>query len=81
MYNLAPIGMGRASFRLAEIIQLGRIPIYLYEDYPWSPYEGSGIYIRIFIYIYIFVYTYIYTYVCTRMYAYIYIYMNLCIYT
>ena len=42
MFNLAPIGMGRASFRLGEIIQLGRIPIYLYEDFPWSPYEGSG---------------------------------------
>ena len=42
MFNLAPIGMGRASFRLAEIIQLGRIPVYLYEDFPWSPYEGSG---------------------------------------
>ena len=42
MFNLAPIGMGRASFRLAEIIQLGRIPVYLYEDFPWSPYEDSG---------------------------------------
>jgi hypothetical protein len=42
MFNLAPIGMGRASFRLAEIVQIGRIPVYLYEDFPWSPYEGSG---------------------------------------
>jgi hypothetical protein len=25
MYNLAPIGMGRASFRLAEIIQVSFI--------------------------------------------------------
>jgi hypothetical protein len=36
------MGMGRASFRLAEIIQLGRIPVYLYEDFPWAPYEGTG---------------------------------------
>ena len=42
MLNLAPMGMGRASFRLAEIIQLGRIPVYLYEDFPWCPYAGTG---------------------------------------
>ena len=21
---------------------VGRIPVYLYEDFPWLPYEGSG---------------------------------------
>ena len=42
MFNLAPMGMGRASFRLAEIIQTGRIPIYLYGDYPWLPYHQTG---------------------------------------
>ena len=41
-FNLAPVGMGRATFRLQEIIQIGRIPVYLYEDFPWLPYEGSG---------------------------------------
>jgi hypothetical protein len=40
-FNLAPRGFGRASFRLSEIIQLGRIPVYLYDDYPWIPYDGS----------------------------------------
>jgi len=75
MFNLAPVGMGRATFRLQvctlcdcqtqttpliltptptprptstrrhgqqEILQIGRIPVYLYEDFPWLPYEGSG---------------------------------------
>ena len=26
MFNLAPVGMGRATFRLQEIIQIGLIP-------------------------------------------------------
>lgn len=43
IFNLAPRGFGRASFRLAEIIQIGRIPVYLYDDYPWIPYEGTEI--------------------------------------
>lgn len=42
-FNLAPRGFGRASFRLAEIVQLGRIPVYLYDDYPWLPYTGSNV--------------------------------------
>lgn len=42
-FNLAPRGFGRASFRLAEIIQLGRIPVYLYDDAPWAPYERSAL--------------------------------------
>jgi len=42
-FNLAPRGFGRASFRLAEIIQIGRIPVYLYDDHPWLPYDGSPI--------------------------------------
>jgi len=40
-FNLAPRGFGRASFRLAEIVQIGRVPVYLYDDAPWLPYEGS----------------------------------------
>jgi hypothetical protein len=39
-YNLAPRGFGRSSYRLAEIIQIGRIPVYLYDDISWLPYEG-----------------------------------------
>jgi hypothetical protein len=40
-FNLSPRGHGRASFRTAEIVQIGRIPIYLYDDHPWIPYEDS----------------------------------------
>jgi hypothetical protein len=39
-FNLAPRGFGRTSFRLSEIVQLGRIPVYLYDDYEWLPYGG-----------------------------------------
>jgi hypothetical protein len=38
-FNLAPRGFGRTSYRLAEIIQIGRIPVYLYDDISWLPYE------------------------------------------
>ena len=41
LFNLAPRGFGRSSFRITEIIQIGRIPIYLYDDIPWIPYEGT----------------------------------------
>ena len=40
-FNFAPRGFGRQSFRFSEIIQLGRIPIYVYDDIPWIPYEGT----------------------------------------
>ena len=43
MFNLAPVGHGRGTFRLSEIIQLGRVPVYVYLDHPWLPYEGSDI--------------------------------------
>ena len=36
--SLAPRGYGRTSYRLSEIIQLGRIPVYVYSDSPWIPY-------------------------------------------
>lgn len=36
--------MGRTSFRLAEIIQLGGVSVYAYDhDNRWLPYEGSNI--------------------------------------
>ena len=47
-FNLAPRGYGRTSFRLAEIIQIGRIPVYLYDDIPWIPYAGTNISIESF---------------------------------
>lgn len=40
-FNLAPRGYGRTSYRLAEIIQIGRTPVYIYDDYSWLPYEGT----------------------------------------
>eukprot|EP01036_Dinobryon_divergens_P022690 gene22690-30972_t len=42
-FNLAPRGYGRNSFRFAESIQLGRIPVFLYTDLPWIPYQNSSI--------------------------------------
>ena len=42
-FNLAPRGVGRTSFRLTEIIQIGRIPIYVHYFDPWIPYHGSVI--------------------------------------
>jgi len=41
LLNLAPRGFGRSSFRLAESVQLGRLPVYLYDDVAWVPYRGS----------------------------------------
>lgn len=41
-FNLAPRGYGRTSFRFAEAIHLGRIPVFLYTDLPWIPYQGQG---------------------------------------
>ena len=37
-FNLVPRGYGRTSYHLIEILQMGRIPIYLYSDVPWVPY-------------------------------------------
>ena len=42
-FNLAPAGFGPTSFRLAEIIQLERVPVYIYNDRWWLPYEGTEI--------------------------------------
>lgn len=42
-YNLAPRGFGRSSFRFAEAIHIGRVPVFLYDDVPWIPYLGSNI--------------------------------------
>lgn len=41
LFNLAPPGWGKTSFRIGEVIQLGRIPIYVYDSVPWLPYAGS----------------------------------------
>lgn len=45
-FNLAPRGYGRSSYRMAEVIQIGRIPVLLYNDVPWIPYDGSNVSVR-----------------------------------
>ncbi len=41
LLNLAPRGFGRSSFHLYEIIQMGLLPVYIYNDHEWLPYRGS----------------------------------------
>ncbi|KAH0791397.1 exostosin family protein [Histomonas meleagridis] len=38
---LCPRGNGRNSYRLTEVLQMGLIPIYVYNDIPWVPYYDS----------------------------------------
>lgn len=38
VFALAPRGYGRTSFRLYEAMELGCIPVYIYDE-PWLPYE------------------------------------------
>jgi hypothetical protein len=38
---LCPRGYGRTSFRLSEVLQMGLIPIYIYNDFPWVAYYDS----------------------------------------
>jgi phage baseplate assembly protein W len=38
LYQLAPRGVGPTSFRLYEAIQLGLVPIYVWEGVRWLPY-------------------------------------------
>lgn len=38
-FALAPRGYGRTSFRFFEIMQLGCIPVYIWDDIEWLPYK------------------------------------------
>jgi hypothetical protein len=38
-FCLAPRGYGKSSFRFFEILQLGSIPIYIWDDVEWVPYK------------------------------------------
>jgi hypothetical protein len=38
-FALAPRGYGRGSFRFFECLQLGTIPIYLWNDIEWLPFK------------------------------------------
>lgn len=37
----APRGYGRNSYRLCEVLQTGRVPVYIYNDIIWLPYYDS----------------------------------------
>lgn len=39
---LAPRGFGPTSFRLFEALQMGRVPVYLWQDVEWLPYRRLG---------------------------------------
>ena len=39
IFALAPRGYGRTSFRLFELLQYGTLPVYLYDDVAWTPYQ------------------------------------------
>ena len=41
-FALVPRGFGRTTFMVAEALQMGLIPIYVYDDAEWLPYRGSG---------------------------------------
>jgi hypothetical protein len=38
-FGLAPRGNGRGSFRFYELLKLGVIPIYIWDDVEWLPYK------------------------------------------
>jgi hypothetical protein len=40
-FVLVPRGVGRGSFRLIEVLQMGLIPVYVYDDFPWLPYYDA----------------------------------------
>lgn len=48
LFNLSPRGFGRSAYRTAEIVQIGRIPVYSYDDQPWVPYDGTEKGVRYF---------------------------------
>ena len=41
VFVMAPRGYGRSSFRLYEMLQFGRVPIYLGDDSVWVPHQHT----------------------------------------
>jgi hypothetical protein len=39
LFQLAPRGTGRTSFRMYEALQMGLIPVYIWDDLEWLPYR------------------------------------------
>ena len=46
-FALAPRGYGRGSFRFFECFQLGTIPVYLWNDIEWLPFQDQIDYRRL----------------------------------
>lgn len=40
-YVVCPRGFGRTAFKLYETLDMQRVPIYVYDDIPWLPYEKA----------------------------------------
>ena len=41
IFSLCPRGLGRTSLRLVEALSLGSIPVYLWDDREWLPYQDE----------------------------------------
>lgn len=41
VFSLCPRGLGRASFRLYEALSMGSIPVYVWDDLEWLPYQDE----------------------------------------
>lgn len=53
-FALAPRGYGRGSFQFFECFQLGTIPIYIWNDICWLPFQDLIDYNRLCISIHVF---------------------------
>jgi hypothetical protein len=40
-FVLTPRGYGRNSYRLGEVLQMGMLPVYVYDDFVWLPYYDT----------------------------------------
>jgi len=52
-FALAPRGYGRSSFRFFEIFKLGTIPVYIYNDANWLPFQDRIDYSKLCIVIHV----------------------------
>ena len=40
-YALVPRGFGRTSYRVVEVMQMGVVPVYIWDDIEWIPYMDA----------------------------------------
>jgi len=52
-FVLAPRGFGRSSYRFFEIVRLGSVPIYIWDDKIWLPFQNKIDYFKLAIVIHI----------------------------